>query len=149
MKLLNIACGDRYDKKWINIDFLTIEKQEYQDELFDYHKETLKDHKKTLKELIYNPKYYFIYRGVKFVSFNQLYKMKRNRADGSDINDYHMMKSSLSNHILSVYIFKIKQSIFYFKIKLIYFFRDALIKFLHKMRIYNTVKHIYKKFKLE
>jgi len=132
-----------------DIDFLTFDnsKLQYHDEELQYHDEELQYHDEEKNNLIYNPKFYFVYEGVKFISFKQLYKMKKNRAEEKDLNDCEMMKSLISNNFIDKIKAKLIQNIFYFKIKLKSFIWDFLLKILKKIGLYEIVRKIYRKLK--
>ncbi len=70
-----------------DIDYFSSEsmRAKYYDDALDQHDEELIHHKKEKLELIYNPKFYFYFNGLKFISFYQLYQMKKNRSNIKDI----------------------------------------------------------------
>ncbi len=112
------------------------EKLKYNDEELEYH-----DEEKL--ELIYNPKNYFYFNDLKFVSFNQLYKMKKNRAEEKDKNDCKMMEALIENDRFKKIVNKWKQSFYYMKIKT----RASLIKVLKNIGFYELTRAIYQKVK--
>lgn len=102
------------------------------------HDEELKYYDYSKNELIYNPKNYFYFNDLKFISFNQLYKMKKNRAEEKDKNDCNMMESLIEENRLKEFISRFKQNILYFKIKV----RAKLMNVLKKIGIYSIIKNI-------
>lgn len=123
------------------------EKLKYHNEELEYHDEELEYHDEEKLELIYNPKNYFYFNDFKFISFNQLYKMKQNRADKNsdkkDINDCKMMEALIENDRFKKIVNKWKQSFYYMKIKT----RASLIKVLKNIGFYELTRAIYRKVK--
>lgn len=112
--------------------------KEFED--INIHDEELQYYQETKNELIYNPKNYFYFNDLKFVSFAQLYKMKKNRAEEKDSNDCKMMEALIENDGFKKIINKWKQSFYYGKIKV----KMNLIKFLKNIRLYEVIKRIIK-----
>ncbi len=108
-----------------------------------YHDEELEYHDEEKLELIYNPKNYFYFNDFKFISFNQLYKMKKNRAEEKDKNDCKMMEALIENDRFKKIVNKLKQSFYYMKIKT----RASLIKVLKNIGFYELTRAIYRKAK--
>ena len=106
---------------------------------FEAHDEELMYHKKEKSDIIYNPANYFYFNGLKFVSFAQLYKMKKNRHEKKDINDCKMMEALIENNNLKKLINGIKQDLFYINIKA----RAKLIIFLKGIGLFCIAKRIY------
>lgn len=100
-----------------DIDFLTNKKITSPDEALDAHDSVLKYHAVEKNELIYNSRYYFIYNNIKFVSFDQLFKMKSNRGEEKDIKDCEMMNALIESNDYKKLIAKVKQNIFYFRVR--------------------------------
>ena len=124
-----------------DIDFLTFSNNlQYNDEELQYHDEEKNN-------LIYNPKFYFKYSGIKFISFKQLYKMKKNRAEEKDLNDCEMMKSLIANNFVDKLKARLKQNLFYFKIKIKLIVWDIALNSLKKIGMYEITREIYRKIK--
>jgi len=109
------------------------EKLKYNDEELEYH-----DEEKI--EMIFNPKYHFYFNDIKFISFNQLYKMKKNRAEEKDRNDCKMMEALIENNGFKNLVNKWKQNFYYGKIKV----KMNLIKFLKNIGLYEVIKRMVK-----
>lgn len=105
------------------------------------HDEELKYYDDTKQELIFNPKHYFYFNDLKFLSFANLYKMKKKRAEEKDLNDCKMMEGLIDNDYFKQIINKSKQKIYYSKIRI----RSQLITILKELKLYNLSKNIYKK----
>ncbi len=106
----------------------------------DSHDNELGYHGISKAEMIFNPKYYFYFDDIKFVSFPQLYQMKKNRGDVKDINDCKMMESLIENNWLKGFISKTKQILYYAIMR-------YSIKVLKAIGAYEIVRDIYKKIK--
>ena len=115
-------------------------KLKYNDEELECHDSELKYHDIEKLSLIYNPQYYFYFNDVKFVSFEQVYKMKKNRNETKDIADCKMMEALLENNKTKAMLNKLRQFFYYQKIKT----RVSLIKFLRLVGLHSTLKFLYK-----
>ncbi len=120
-------------------------KIKYTDKEFEYHDEELKYHNEEKFELIYNPRFYFYFDDLKFISFAQLYKMKKNRNGEKDINDCKIMEALIENNAIKKKINQIKQSFFYFKIKAKKNIWEFIFNVLRKTRLYYFTRIIYRK----
>jgi len=118
-------------------------KIEYHDEDLEYHDEELEYHDERKLELIYNPKNYFYFNDLKFISFEQLYKMKKNRDEAKDIIDLRMMGALIENNFLKNFLNKTSQNIYYGKVKA----ERRSISFLKEYHLYNIVRKVYRFFK--
>ncbi|QOP41459.1 hypothetical protein [Sulfurimonas marina] len=121
-----------------DIDYFVDDKKELK-----YNNDELEYYNNKKLELIYNPKNYFYFNDLKFISFTQLYKMKKNRAEEQDKSDCKMMEVLMENKGFKTFINKWKQSLYYGKIKI----KAILIKFLTDIRLYELTKKIYKAIK--
>lgn len=83
----------------------------------DNHDDELKYHDIDKLELIYNPKFYFYFNDLKFIAFNQLYKMKKNRSETKDINDCKIMNTIKDKNNFKQNTLRIKQNLVYFRAK--------------------------------
>lgn len=97
------------------------------------------------RDLIYNPRYNFEYAGVVFLSFDQVYKFKKNRNEEKDINDCSMMVSLLGRDRLGFLFAKIRQYFFYRKIILKSKFLGIVIFVLKATGFYGVVRSLYRK----
>ena len=119
-----------------DLDYLISDKSKYQS-FADNHIDEIVYHKETLDNLIYNPRFYFYFNDFKFISLDQLKRMKKNRASTKDLVDIKLINSQN--------IFKIK---FLSKLHQLYTVRFKIIAFLipftKKIGLYNIAKKIYK-----
>ncbi len=104
------------------------------------HDEELKYYDENKNEMIYNQNFYFYFNDIKFLSFTQLYKMKTNRDEEKDKNDCKIMEALIENNRWKEYVAKIKQSIYYEKIKL----RKKIIVILQNIGLYKITRNIYR-----
>lgn len=123
-----------------DIDYLSIDGNlKFHDELIENHADILTYHQEEKNELILNKRFYFYYEDLKFISFEQLYKMKKNRAEEKDINDLILMKSLIENNSIKRMVGQIKQKYYFFKVKL----RLRMMGLLRYMGLYKGIRHIY------
>ena len=108
------------------------------------HDEDLKYHKVLKKELIYNPKYFFYYNNLKFISLDQLYRMKINRAEEKDLRDCALMQKLIIKNEHNFSFDKFKQNFFYYKSIV----RFRCIKILKMIGIYKILWKLFKTLKL-
>jgi hypothetical protein len=114
-------------------------KVDIQNDAFECHDSELKYHDIEKLSLIHNPQYYFYFNDIKFVSFEQVYKMKKNRNETKDIADCKMMEALLENNKTKAMLNKFRQFFYYQKIKT----RVSLIKFLRLVGLHSTLKFLY------
>lgn len=112
------------------------------DENIECHDKELKYHKENKLELIYNPKNYFYFNDLKFISFKQLYRMKINRSEVKDVDDRKMMEGLIDFNFFKKANNKIRQNLFYQKIKI----ERRISSFLVKHHLYDTVRDLYRFF---
>ena len=110
---------------------------------FDLHDQELIFHKKDKLDLILNPKYHFIFDGLKFISFEQLYSMKLARNQNKDINDCVMMQAFVTNKKSKQLIADLKQKILYAKTKFNRLKAELFYGFLKKTGLYAPIRHVY------
>ena len=103
------------------------------------HNDELKYHEENKNNMIHNQKFYFYFNDLKFISYSQLYKMKKNRAEEKDINDCKMMEALIEGNKLKIDYNRYKQNIFYLKIKINAVLRDIF----KSIRIYSFVRTLY------
>jgi len=111
---------------------------------YNEHDSELKYHESSKSKLLYDQAFYFWFDGIKFISFNQLYKMKKNRGEEKDKNDCKMMEALIENNVLKKSIGQIKQSIFYFKIKIKHLLFTQIITILKFTKTYDLIRLTYK-----
>ncbi len=110
---------------------------------FDPHDSELKFHKKVKNELIYNPANYFHFQNIKFISLQQLYSMKINRAEEKDLNDCRHMQAFIDSNKIQKKINQIKQSIFYTNIMV----KTKTIEILKITGLFKPTRVIYRLFR--
>ena len=120
-----------------DIDCLSV--NEYPGFDVDFHDDELKHHDVDKYELLFNPKYYFYYDNIKFISFSQLRSMKLNRSELKDQNDVLMMESYVNNDRVNKIITKVIQKLLYSKAKS----RSMVINFLKAIGVHKQAKSIY------
>jgi len=85
----------------------------------DCHNIRLNNDKKRIDDQIYNPKNYFYFNSIKFISLNNLKTYKKERGENKDIEDVNKINNLLINKSLSVPLnIKLLLNISYWKGKL-------------------------------
>ena len=90
-------------------------------------------------DLIFNPKLHFYFNDFKFVSLNEIKKMKENRQLSYDINDIKIIEKKTKQESWSFLL--ISNTLFLFKAKIVAF----LIPVSKKLKFYNIAKWVYKR----
>jgi len=133
----------------IDIDYLIADNSKISQPVLDFetHDSELKYHEKEKVELIYNSDNHFVFLGLKFISFPQLYIMKSNRDEEKDRNDCLMMKASLDSNQYKKILAQYKQKVFYIKIKSNRMLMVSSMKILRYTGLYVPVRFIFRKLK--
>ncbi len=125
-----------------DIDYLAREAViEFKNELIEDHSSELRFHHEELNELIYCSKFHFYYEDLKFVSFDQLYRMKKNRGEPKDLNDRILMDALIENSLIKNYVGLLRQKCYYFSAKL----KLQVITILKFFGLYRLARSIYRK----
>ncbi len=129
-------------RKANDIDFFTSENTHISRPMdnFDPHDSELKFYKKQKNELIYDPRNYFHFQNLKYITFSQLFLMKQNRAEEKDNNDCQTMKALLDKKHFQKNISQIRQYFFYKKIS----FKTKLLKSLQAIGLFHLLRTIYR-----
>lgn len=105
------------------------------------HDEDLKYHQLDKAVLISDPAYHFYYDDVKFISFFQLYQMKKARSEEKDLNDIKIMDAMLADDTFATYYATFRQHVYYSKIKL----KSKIIELLKVVKLYEFARAVYRK----
>lgn len=128
-----------------DIDFLIKDKDRMLDQSkeFEMNDHKLIFHEKNKLDLILDPRNYFIFEGLKFVSFEQLYSMKLVQNRSKDAYDCAMMKALVTNKKLKQVIAILKQNILYSRVKFERKKVKYLYGFLKKSGLYTPLRRFY------
>ncbi|MGV8059929.1 MAG: hypothetical protein AB2L12_18200 [Smithellaceae bacterium] len=129
-----------------DVDYIidSCKKNNFIDELdMNNHNDQIVHHRKTINELIYDRRLYFIYSGLKFISFQQLARMKQNRREPKDITDWQIMKSFIEGRGINLLVLSLEQAARFRIIK----YKIRLLEILRFIRIYKHVRFVYRKLK--
>lgn len=132
-----------------DIDYLAVGDRTVKSEMFtiDAHDSELKFHQQTKDNLIYDPEFYFWYSGFKFISFKQLFEMKKRRGEAKDCNDCALMESLIEGDSLKQILNRIRQLLFYMNIKARKRIRENGMQALQKIGLYRVARYCYRKLK--
>lgn len=128
-----------------DIDYLSfdIESLKYKDDLIDEHTLELGFHDEDRKTLIFDPAFYFYYDDLKFISFHQLYRMKKNRAEEKDNNDLALMAALIEHNVTKKIIATIRQKYYFLKVKT----KIRTMELLRVIGLYEFARAIYRAIK--
>lgn len=110
---------------------------------FDTNDRELSFHTKNKVDLLYNQKYFFQYKGFKFISFNELYIMKSNRNKERDIHDCKSMDVFIKDNKIKNFIANFKQKLYYMKIKIRKQYILSTMYILKQIGLYRPIKWLY------
>ena len=127
----------------IDVDGFTVSSDLPDSDIFENHDNQLVFHNEDKLDLIFDPKFYFYFCGLKFLSFDQVFKMKKSRVEIKDKNDILMMESFISKNGIKFFTSKINQKIYYFVIKL----QQGFVNFLKIVGLYEYVRKYYRMIK--
>ncbi|PHR51630.1 hypothetical protein [Cycloclasticus sp.] len=132
-----------------DLDFLVLDDSSIvvSNKCFETHDSELKYHGKGKTELIYDSRNYFIFYGLKFITFSQLYSMKTNRNEQKDRNDCLIMKASLNGKSYRKLNAQFKQKLFYTKIRMRHSFDRQVKSTLEWLGLYDCVRSAFRRFK--
>ncbi len=105
----------------------------------DDHSEALDYHEANKNSLVLNNSFHFYYEDIKFISFSQLYKMKKNRAEQKDRNDLSLMEALVENNSMKKLYGIIKQKYYFGVVKT----RQVLMQILRSIGLYKAVRSVY------
>lgn len=124
-----------------DIDYLALDDVvENQDDLIQDHSDEISFHRQDKAELICNSKNYFYFEDLKFICFDQLYRMKNNRSETKDKNDLIMMDALIEDDPIKRALGTLKQKYFFQRAKL----KMQTIAVLKAMGLYKGVRWIYR-----
>ncbi len=110
-----------------DFDFLcSSNKKIFNDKKFNNHKKQLKFYSNGLEDLLYDPKNFFFFNGLKILSFKNIYSMKLARSETKDIYDYKMMRAFLDHDTFSHKFYLLIQYLLYIKVYLSSFVYNLL-----------------------
>lgn len=132
-----------------DIDFITTstDQAEVLNVLVEDHSEYVRYHTKSPLELVFDPRLYFKFRGIKFVSLSQLKVMKQNRNEVKDRADLTLINSIDCVSNFQVKINKIRYKLLFFRAKALTGIKLLLINLLNKLGLYTKAREIYRKIK--
>ena len=107
---------------------------------FESHEQEVLYHGVCKDELIYNPNLYFYYDGIKFISFEQVYKMKRARRGAKDLIDCELMEALIEENKYKKFKSICLQNIHYTQV----FLKIKCISLLRWIGLLSLVKRVYR-----
>ncbi|XOJ85152.1 hypothetical protein ABXT54_02810 [Methylophilaceae bacterium Uisw_099_01] len=137
-------------RETMDIDFISNKALHLNSEtlIIDSHDTELKYHTETKDNLIYNPKLHFYFNDIKFVSLEQVYKMKAKRAELKDINDLKLIRGVISRSHFKTLLYRAKVFILYTKTIIGSKINTSFIfSFLKRVGLYNFIRFIYRSLK--
>lgn len=104
------------------------------------HDSELVYHGRSKADLIYDSRYFFYHRGLKFVSVGQLARMKGKRSEMKDHKDLKMMTPLLSESRTLALRAAVRGQLAFFRAKVL----RVLVEILKKTGLYNMVRRAYR-----
>jgi hypothetical protein len=107
----------------------------------NHHDDSLPYHGDSEADLVMDPANYFYFDDIKFVSFSQLYRLKKNRMHTKDKNDLLMMRGMDENKKVTAIIGVVKQKFTFARIRVYHQTLDIL----RSVGLYKIVRWGYRK----
>lgn len=78
-----------------DLDYLSYcdKEESFSNSLINNHNDELKHYNHSLDELVFNPKYFLYYDGIKYSSLRTVMEMKMNRSEIKDLQDVNLIKT--------------------------------------------------------
>lgn len=111
----------------------------------EHHIREIPHHEVSEAELVDNPQFYFWYNGLKFVSLQRLYIMKKNRAESKDAVDLALIKSLVKNNAFQARVLAARYVFLLKKARLKNRIRQYLVRTTKRLGLYNGARTLYKK----
>ena len=108
-----------------------------------YHGKELPNHNFE-EEIVRNSDYHFWFRGVKFISLNQLYAIKQSRQKENDKSDCLLMKGLVENNNFKPYLNSIKYKIIFLKTKIQVKIISIIKLYAKKFNVYPFAEKVYR-----
>ncbi len=131
-------------RKNADLDFISAKNYKINGD-FDNHQSEIKYHSSDKEDLVYSPDCHFHYHGLKFISFGALYEMKKRRGERKDINDLALMGAFIDGHKIRQYLWRARQILFYFKLKVNRKTRILFYQLLKATKLYVPIRYIYRR----
>jgi len=110
----------------------------YNDKKLEGYCKEFKYYNKEKSDLIFNPKNYFYFNDVKFISFDQVYKIKKNNGKGENISDLKMMEELMESVKNKKTLNQWRQNLYYGRAKL----RQRIVSLLNFFGLLNIIKKV-------
>ena len=115
----------------------------------EYHDRYLKYHSLAEKELILTPPTYYIFRGVKYLSLDEIILFKKNRGSLKDKNDIELIRAFLDERTigkLKVRVLRLKHTVLSLYAKIRTWLFKSMVDLLKKARLYDIIRDIKKRY---
>ena len=100
-----------------------------------------------IKNIISDKRYYFVFEGIKFVSYETLKKFKKKRFSFKDKEDLFLMKKLDDKSGLRKLIYHVNSNRIYYKSKIRIFLKPKIKKLLLKLGIFEQARNLKRQFK--
>lgn len=110
---------------------------------YETHDAQLEYHKVMKSDLLYDPDYHFIFSGLKFISIEQLQRMKTRRGEAKDKHDVASMSRLHEPASLRRLVSSLVQKLFFLQLRGRTSLRNSLVLLLKKIGLYKSARRIY------
>jgi hypothetical protein len=93
-------------------------------------------------ELFNNPKFHFYFKGFKFISLKEVYRMKKRRLSEQDLKDIKLIKQLMKSSIFREKLDVVRCSFYFKKIMFIAKIKQCLAKIFIRIGLYNLIKKL-------
>lgn len=132
-----------------DIDYITTSKAQpaVLNKLIEGHSDPQSYHNRTPLELVFDPRLHFKFKGVKFISLEQVKILKSNRNLNKDKADLTLINSISCVSDFQKQTSQIKYKLLFFRAKILTGVKLMLISIFTKLGVYKDVRYIYQKIK--
>jgi hypothetical protein len=129
-------------RKADDIDYIATDPISLGDDFHD-HSDTLKYHAESSWQLVNNPKFYFVFKGIKFIALSQVLRMKLNRGESKDLKDVKLISPLMRDSKL----YKALKSVHYSFLFFVTYSKGRAKALLKEAGLYNVVRSLYRRIK--
>lgn len=126
-----------------DVDFLSLKQITSQSTDIEPHDDQIVYHRRNKNQIIYDPTYHFVYSGIKFVSFQQLFDMKSVRDENKDRYDIALMSRMTASPSSRKWVQNALQDVAFTRVRIKSALRRSLVLILRKLGLYDPVRRFY------
>lgn len=131
-------------RKHADIDYIAISGIELPKPYEKRSAEQMCFHEFAAEDLLYDPRNFFYFRGVKLISFERAYQAKKKRNEAKDIADLRSMSAMVGRGNFRIVLARLRQYLFYTKLRVSRNSRKAMLSIIRISGMYRPLRYIYR-----